>query len=43
MARVLETMKPTEIHVPVLSSPRLGIHYMIGILDRAEKKNSPIK
>jgi len=38
MARVLETMKPAEIHVPVLSSPRLGIQYMIGVLDRAEKK-----
>ena len=38
MARVLETMKPAEIHVPVLSSPRLRIQYMIGVLDRAEKK-----
>jgi Asp/Glu/hydantoin racemase len=33
MARVLETMKPGEIHVPVLSSPRLGVEYTKGILD----------
>ena len=38
MARVLETMKPAEIHVPVLSSPRLRIQYMIGTLDRTKKR-----
>ena len=38
MARVLETMKPAEIHVPVLSSPRLGVQNMIGILDHVDKK-----
>lgn len=38
MARVLETMKPAEIHVPVLSSPRLGIQYMMGTLDRTKKR-----
>jgi Asp/Glu/hydantoin racemase len=39
MARVLETMKHDEIHVPVLSSPRLGVQYMIEILDRPLKKS----
>lgn len=38
MARVLETMKPGEIHVPVLSSPRLGVQYMVEILDQPLKK-----
>lgn len=33
MARVLERMKPGEIHVPVLSSPRLGVGYMARILN----------
>ena len=38
MARVLDTMKPGEMHVPVLSSPRLGVEYMKQILDRPLKK-----
>lgn len=38
MARVLDTMKPGEMHVPVLSSPRLGVQYMKQILDRPLKK-----
>jgi len=39
MARVLETMAHDEIHVPVLSSPRLGVQYMIEVLDRPLKKS----
>jgi len=38
MARVLDTMKPGEMHVPVLSSPRLGVQYMTQLLDRPVKK-----
>lgn len=38
MARVLETMKPGEMHVPVLSSPRLGVEYMAQMLDSLVKK-----
>lgn len=38
MARVLETMRHNEIHVPVLSSPRLGVQYMTKILGRPPKK-----
>ena len=38
MARVLETMNPNEIHVPVLSSPRLGVQYMAEIMNRVPRK-----
>jgi len=38
MARVLETMKPGEIQVPVLSSPRLGVQYMAEIMNRVPRK-----
>lgn len=38
MARVLDTMKPAEIRVPVLSSPRLGIQYMAEIMGRSQEK-----
>jgi Asp/Glu/hydantoin racemase len=38
MARVLDTMKRGEMHVPVLSSPRLGVQYMRQILDRPLKE-----
>ena len=38
MARVLDTMKRGELHVPVLSSPRLGVQYMTQLLDRPVKK-----
>jgi len=34
MARVLETMKPGEIHVPVLSSPRLAVQYVNEVMNR---------
>lgn len=37
MARVVDTMKPDAIHVPVLSSPRLGVQYMAAMLDRPTK------
>ena len=38
MARVVDTMKPAEIHVAVLSSPRLGVQYMAEILGRSHEK-----
>jgi Asp/Glu/hydantoin racemase len=38
MARVLDTMKSGEMHVIVLSSPRLGVEYVKQILDRPLKK-----
>jgi Asp/Glu/hydantoin racemase len=38
MARVLDTMKPGEMHVPVLSSPRLGVQYMKQFLDHLPKR-----
>jgi hemerythrin-like domain-containing protein len=34
MARVVDAMKPGEMHVPVLSSPRLGVQYVKQVLDR---------
>ncbi len=37
MARVVDAMKPGEIHVPVLSSPRLGVQYMRQVLERPRK------
>lgn len=38
MARVLDTMKPSEMHVPVLSSPRLGVQYMTDFMSRLPKR-----
>jgi Asp/Glu/hydantoin racemase len=38
MARVLDTIKPGEMHVPVLSSPRLGVQYMKQFLDHLPKR-----
>jgi Asp/Glu/hydantoin racemase len=38
MARVLDTMKPGEMHVPVLSSPRLGVQYMAQFMDHLPKR-----
>jgi len=39
MARVLDTMKPGEMHVPVLSSPRLGVQYMSRLMSHLSKKD----
>ena len=38
MARVLDTMKPGEMHVPVLSSPRLGVQYMKQFMNDLPKR-----
>ena len=38
MARVLDTMKPGEMYVPVLSSPRLGVQYMKQFMDNLPKR-----
>ena len=38
MARVVDSMKPSEIHVPVLSSPRLGVQYMADFMGRLPKR-----
>jgi Asp/Glu/hydantoin racemase len=38
MARVIDAMKPGEMHVPVLSSPRLGVQYMAQLMDHLSKK-----
>ncbi len=42
MARVLETMRTGDIHVPVLSSPRLGVLYMKEVLDHSLSKLQPV-
>jgi len=39
MARVLDTMKPAEMHVPVLSSPRLGVQYMSQFMSRLPQRD----
>jgi Asp/Glu/hydantoin racemase len=39
MARVIDAMKPGQMHVPVLSSPRLGVQYMTQFMDHLPKKN----
>jgi Asp/Glu/hydantoin racemase len=38
MARVLDTMKLGEMHVPVLSSPRLGVQYMKQFMDHLPRR-----
>ena len=38
MARVLDTMKPSEMHVPVLSSPRLAVQYMKQFMNDLPKR-----
>jgi Asp/Glu/hydantoin racemase len=38
MARVIDAMKPGQMHVPVLSSPRLGVQYMTQFMDHLPKK-----
>jgi len=38
MARVIDSMKPGEMHVPVLSSPRLGVQYMIQFMDHLPER-----
>jgi len=38
MARVLDTMKPGEMHVPVLSSPRLAVQYMKQFMNDLPKR-----
>ncbi|HXZ98582.1 MAG TPA: aspartate/glutamate racemase family protein [Candidatus Acidoferrum sp.] len=39
MARVTDSMKPGQMHVPVLSSPRLGVQYMAQVMDHLPKKS----
>jgi len=38
MARVLDTMRPGDMHVPVLSSPRLGVQYMKQFMEHLPRK-----
>jgi len=38
MARVIDSMKPGQMHIPVLSSPRLGVQYMAQFMDHLPKK-----
>jgi Asp/Glu/hydantoin racemase len=39
MARILDTMKPGEMHVPVLSSPRLGVQYVSQLMSHLSKRD----
>jgi hypothetical protein len=38
MARVIDAMKPGQMHVLVLSSPRLGVQYMTHFMDNLPMK-----